>query len=85
MLMVSGRLRESTSETRARVTLRLRSRCLPQCSLGLALATRLRGWCGEGPAHGFGFPIYDHEEGARGDVGLAATFTSNRLAAVIFY
>ena len=32
-----------------------------------------------------GLPIYDHEEGARGDVGLAATFTSNRLAAVIYY
>jgi len=46
---------------------------LPQRSLGLALATGLCGWSGKGPAHGFGLPIYNLEEGARGYVGLAAT------------
>ena len=37
-----------------------------------AFATRILGWCGEGPAHGFWLPIYGHEERERRDVRLTA-------------
>ncbi len=40
---------------------------------GLASVTCLCGWRREGSANGFGLPLYDHNEGAGGDVRLTAT------------
>jgi hypothetical protein len=40
---------------------------------GLTSVTYLCGWRREGAAHGFRLPIYDHKEGAGGDVWLATT------------